>query len=142
MDMIDMAPILPLWRINVLRLFYAMIGFLMGSIVWKQLLFQSTGWPAMTGAAKALLAALALLCVIGLRHPVKMLPMLVFEVAWKTIWIALIAYPAWADGRLTADIEGLFWECSAVCAMYLAMPWRYIWNQYATSRGDPWLGRT
>ncbi len=131
-------PIVPVWQLNVLRLFYAMIALLMGNIVWQQLIFDSAGWPTMTGAAKALLAALALLCLFGLRYPLRMLPMLIFEIAWKTIWIALIAYPAWAIGKMTAGIEGLFWECSPVFVMYLIMPWRYIWHHYVTAPGEAW----
>jgi hypothetical protein len=131
-------PIVPVWRLNILRLFYAMIALLMGNVIWRQLIFGSANWPPMTGAAKALLAALSLLCLLGLRYPLAMLPMLIFEIAWKTIWMALIAYPAWANGRMTPGVEGLFWECSPVFVMYLIMPWRYIWHHYAKPRGEAW----
>ena len=58
-------PAVPFWQINLLRIFYFPIAFVMGSVVWQQVLFESAGWSWERGLAKSMLAALALLCLWG-----------------------------------------------------------------------------
>ncbi|MEQ1597635.1 MAG: hypothetical protein ABL985_21345, partial [Casimicrobium sp.] len=60
---------------------------------------------------KAMLGALALLSFLGLRYPLQMLPLMIYELAWKTVWIMTIALPAWLNHRMTAGIEELFYDC-------------------------------
>lgn len=48
----------------------------------------------MEGVVVCLLAAMSLLAFLGPRYPIRMLPILLFEVAWKEIWIAAVAIPA------------------------------------------------
>jgi hypothetical protein len=49
--------------------------------------------PVMEGVVACLLTAMSLLAFLGLRYPVRTLPILLFEVAWKAIWIAAVAVP-------------------------------------------------
>jgi hypothetical protein len=39
----------------------------------------------MRGVVRSVLAAVSLLAVLGIRYPLKMLPLLFFELVWKTI---------------------------------------------------------
>lgn len=132
------GPIVPVWQLNILRIVYLLIALVMGSFVWTQILFESADWPVMRGLAKSMLAALALLCLLGVRYPLKLLPLILYEIAWKTIWIGLIAFPAWSSGRMTADIEGLFYECVGVGLIYLVVPWRYVWFHYMQQPMEAW----
>jgi hypothetical protein len=131
---------LPVWRLNLLRLFYVVIALGLGVPVWMQLLTATPDWPLMRGVAKSLFAALALLCVLGVRHPSRMLPMLVFEVAWKVLWLSLIAFPAWRAGVMSADQERTFWECIGIVVVIALLPWRYIWRTFVAGRAERWRG--
>lgn len=132
------GPIVAIWQVTALRLFYLLIAVVMGGMIWSELIFAKGDVQPMRAVVQAMLAALSLLCVLGLRYPLKMLPLLFFEMGWKTIWIIFIAYPAWAGGTVTAQIEGLFWECIPVAIMYLIMPWRYIWHHYGQAPTEAW----
>ena len=43
-----------------------------------------------------LLTAMSLLAFLELRYPVRTLPSLLFDIASKMLWIAVIAIPAWS----------------------------------------------
>jgi len=130
-------PPVSLWRLNALRLIYLLIFLGLSSFVWEQLLFQSSDWPLMTGVAKSMFAALALLTLLGLRYPLQMLPLLLFETLWKTIWLALVAVPAAQNGRWE-DVESTFYECVGIVVVFVIMPWGHVWTRYVTRPGDPW----
>ena len=129
------------WRIVLLRLLYAAIALIMGSFVWRQILFESADWDVMRGLAKAMLAALALLSLWGVRYPLQMLPLMLFELAWKTIWLTLIALPAWRNGHWTPDIEALFYDCIGIVVLPFIMPWNYVWARYVRQPAEAWWGR-
>ena len=135
---ISAFPAVPFWQINLLRILYLLIALAMGSVIWQQVLFESAGWPLERGLAKSMLAALALLCLWGVRYPLQMLPLMLFELAWKTVWILLIALPAWNSGAMTKGIEALFYECIGVVVIYVAIPWRFAFVRYFSQPMEPW----
>lgn len=131
-------PVVPVWRLNLLRVFYVLIALGMGIGIWQQLLTATPDWPVIRGIAKALLGALALLCLCGLRYPLRMLPLLLYECAWKTVWLLLIALPAWRSGAMTDDQRQTFYECIGVIVLYAALPWSYLWKTYVVAPAEPW----
>ncbi|HEX4534273.1 MAG TPA: hypothetical protein VH000_08575 [Rhizomicrobium sp.] len=124
-----------LWRLYLLRGGYLLIAIGMGSIMVPAFL-QHGPWALDQGLKNAMLLALSVLCVLGLRYPLKMLPVLFFEMAWKGFWLGFIALPAWRNGTLDADMRDTVFSVSFV-AIYLALiPWDYVWCNYVTARGD------
>lgn len=134
-------PHVPVWNIVLLRISYALIAGVMGSIVWHQLIFESAGWPVARGLSKAMLGSLALMSLWGIRYPVRMLPLMLYELIWKTVWIGVIFVPAWYYDRASPDLEGLFWDCIGVLFVYIAVPWRYVWNAYFCQPTEPWRNK-
>jgi len=124
-----------LWRLYVMRGLYLLIGLAEGSIIWPQILNHPL---SMHSAASSLLGALTLLCLLGVRYPVQMLPLLLFELVWKTIWLAFVAYPVWMAGQMDADM----WESTKACLMVVivpfVIPWGYVFRHFVTMRGDRW----
>lgn len=134
-------PAVATWQINAMRFLFLLMAVVMGSVVWSQLLFESADWPVARGLAKSMLAALALLSLIGVRYPLQMLPLMLYEIAWKTIWLTLIAGRAWMAGKWNADIESLFTDCIGIVIAYFIVPWRYVWARYVMQAMEPLRGR-
>lgn len=131
-------PPVPFWQIHLLRFFFLLTAVVMGSLIWSQLLFKSADWHWGLGMGKSMLGALALLCLWGVRYPLQMLPLMVFELVWKTVWMIMIALPAWLNNRMTADIEDLFYDCIGVFILYIVIPWRYVFARFFAQPSEPW----
>ena len=129
------------WRINAMRFLFLLMALVMGSVVWSQLLFDSADWPVMRGLAKSMLAALALMSLFGVRYPLQMLPLMLYEIAWKTVWLTLIAGRAWMAGKWNADIESLFFDCIGIVIAFFIVPWHYVWARYVVQPMEPLRGR-
>ncbi|KGN30516.1 hypothetical protein N802_06785 [Knoellia sinensis KCTC 19936] len=68
-------------------------------------------------------------------HPVKLLPVLLFESAWKLLWLGLVALPRAMSGPLDEATTELLIKNSLVVIILAVTPWRYVWRTYAR-RGD------
>jgi hypothetical protein len=90
---------------------------------------------------RAFLGALTLLAALGVRYPVKMLPLLLFEFAWKTIWVASFGVPLWLTGQLDAATSETMSTClMGVVLMALVLPWGHVIRHYVQVPGDRWRG--
>lgn len=92
--------------------------------------------PRMDGVVVALLSALGILSVAGLFSPVRMLPLLVFEIAWKLIWASAVALPKWLDGSLDEDTLSTLFNCAVALPFVFVVPWRYVAGTFLGSH-DP-----
>jgi len=125
-------------RLNFLRAVYLLIALGMGSQVWPQILTGSGDWAGASGMVKSMLGAVTLLCLLGLRYPLKMLPLLLWEVVFKTTWLLVVALPAWRAGDMSAEIAENAVACGLVVLIYAAIPWRYVFRQYAGAAAERW----
>jgi hypothetical protein len=124
-----------LWRIYLLRAMYLLAAVGMGSIMVPAFLHHKP-WEFSHSVVNCMLLAMVVLALIGLRYPLKMLPLLFWEMAWKVIWLGAIAYPSWRDGTMTPDIQDNLFPCALVAILFVVMPWDYVWKNYVTARGD------
>jgi hypothetical protein len=85
-----------------------------------------------------LLTAMSLLAFVGLRHPLKLLPLLLLESAWKLLWLSVVALPQAVTGSLDADTTDTVLNCSLVVLILAVIPWRYVWRTYVRATGDRW----
>jgi hypothetical protein len=123
---------------SALRAGYLLLVVGLGSEIWPGIIHHVHAWSLMTGVAKSLLAALSALAVLGLRYPLKMLPLLFFETLWKAIWLIAIAWPLWSTHRMDADTLETAQACLMGVIFPIIIPWRYVFETYVSKRGDRW----
>jgi hypothetical protein len=127
-----------LFRLYVLRAMYLFIVVGLGAYLWPGVLDPEKRWELLQGQANCMLAAFSLLCVVGLRYPLQILPVLLWEVTWKTLWLALVPLPQWMAGHVDESIKSSIFACSMVVLVYLAIPWPYVLTHYVKARGERW----
>lgn len=77
------------------------------------------------------LLTLILLSLVGLVYPLKMLPVLLFEVIWKSAWLLLFALPMWLKAGLDEYAVSVAIAClMGVVLTPIAVPWGYVARQY------------
>jgi hypothetical protein len=131
---------LSLWQLNLLRVGYLVMGGGLAVVKWPSL-FAHEPWRLMEGTVECILVAMSVLALLGLRYPVRMLPVLLFEVAWKLIWLGVVALPLWADHRLVGDTREQAVAVLWVVIIIAVVPWRHVVVQHVMAPGDPWRGR-
>jgi hypothetical protein len=129
---------LPLYRLHLMRLGYLVLGLGLAVTKWPALFSQDESWPLMEGVVACILTAMSLLAFLGLRYPVRLLPILLFESAWKLIWLAVVAVPKLAADGMDPATQEVVFSCLLVVIILAVIPWRYVWQQYVAAKGDRW----
>ena len=128
-----------IFRLYVLRATYLLVVVGVGSMIWPLLLDTPETAEHFRGVTWALLGTVALLALLGLRYPLKMLPLLFFELIWKTTWLVTIGFPLRSSGHLEgAFSETWFANVFGFVIFSLAIPWRYVIGRYVREPGDRW----
>jgi hypothetical protein len=99
------APELSTTRLNLMRVGYALMGVGLALVKWP-LLPQAHDLPLFEGVTLSLLTAMSVLALLGLRHPRRMLPLLVLESLWKVLWLGVVALPQAASGTVDTATSG------------------------------------
>jgi hypothetical protein len=124
-------------RLNVMRVGYLLMGLGLAVVKWP-LLPQVRSLPLFEGVVLCILTAMSLLAFLGLRHPTTMLPLLVFEVMWKAIWLALVVLPDSLGAGLDAATSDVASSCSFIIVILVVTPWRHVWHHLVRAESDPW----
>jgi hypothetical protein len=129
-------------RLYLLRFGYLVFAVGLAATKWPLIISHVGPWPLMEGVETCMLVALSLLSFLGLRYPIKMLPILLFEIGWKLIWLTVIALPLLTTGTMDPATLNIFYACLWVVIVLAVIPWRYVVRQYVITRGDPWRSET
>lgn len=125
----------PLWRLYVLRAMYLILIVGLGAMIVPEIVSHEL---ASRGVIPALLGALWLLAFLGLRYPLKMLPLLMFELAWKAIWMVAYGLPQWSAGQYPPTFAEDFFNIAFGAILLLVIPWGYVWRHFVKAQGERW----
>lgn len=124
-------------RLNGLRVLYFLIALFLLSGVAPLL-----GEPApthMTSVGRALLVGLGIVALLGLRYPLQMLPVMLFEGAWKAVWLVFYGIPGWLAGEMEPAYASSFKDTGiGIILVIILVPWKYVFERYVRAPGDRW----
>src|SRR6476660_592061 len=125
-----------LTRLHVLRAMYLLLV-IGGALVFLPQLIGHE--PTARGVIPSMLGGVLVLACFGLRYPLQMIPILLFELAWKTIWLLDYGLPQWRAGVHTAQFTGDF-KAIALGPLLLIpiIPWGYALRHYLKKPGARW----
>jgi hypothetical protein len=121
-------------QILLLRLGYALVFGLVGYRSWIGILNHQGDWEPYMAAAVAMWASSSTLSLIGIFRPLRMLPLVLFEIGYKTIWLIAVAWPLWSADRLTGTAaEEMTYAFLPVIGPIVLVPWGYVFRTYLRS---------
>ena len=128
------------FRLNLLRVFYAVLFFGLGTFIWPDVVHHDATFAVTHGVRFSLLAGMGLMAGLGLRYPLQMLPLLLFELCWKAIYLIAFALPLYLahgiDAATAEDIRGVV----MVIVFVPCVPWRYVFANFVMKPGERWRG--
>ena len=123
-------------RLYVLRATYLLLVAGAGAMILPALIWHE---PTARGVIPAFIGAVALLAIFGLKYPLRMLPLLLFEFGWKTLWLLVFGLPQYLSGQQPPTFAEDFFNITfGVILMPLVIPWPYVWRHYVKAAADRW----
>ena len=129
------------FRLYLLRAAYLLIAVGLGIMIWPGIISPSEGLSHMGSVVRSVLGTVALLAALGIRYPLKMLPVLFFELVWKCIWVLAFGLPLWSTQQLDPDTRQTLSDCLiGIVLVLIVTPWGYVFRHYVKAHGEQWIG--
>ena len=124
-----------LFRLYVLRAMYLVLVVGLGAMIVPELVSHEL---TSRGVITSLLGAVWLLAFLGIRYPLEMLPLLMFELAWKAIWMLGYGLPQWSAGQYPPTFAEDSFNIAFGAILLLVIPWAYVWKHFVKRPGARW----
>ena len=122
-------------RLYVLRAMYLLLVVGLGAMIVPEIVSHEL---TSRGVIPSLLGAVWLLAFLGLRYPLQMLPLLLFELAWKAVWMVAYGLPQWSSGQRPATFAEDFFNIGTGAILLVVIPWGHVWRQYIKRPAERW----
>jgi hypothetical protein len=118
-------------QIHLLRLLFVLVIVFVGSDSWSAIFNHQGPWDHVKAVAVCVWAAYSTLSILGLINPLRMLPIVLFEIFYKSIWLVIVAYPLWSTNSLAGSpAEAMTHAFLWLPLPLLAVPWGYTIKTY------------
>lgn len=119
------------WRLHLMRGLFFLNFLSLAFDNWSEVLFPEGLNDTLTGVTISFWAAFSLLNLLGVRFPLKFIPILLLQLLYKSAWIVGTYLPARNEKSLTEDLNSFLWVCIAgVLLNLLIIPWRHVYTEY------------
>jgi len=122
-------------RLYLMRVVYLGNFVMLGFDVWPRIIHQDKPWDPLHGVAFSFWAALSTLSALGIRYPLAMLPLLLLQLLYKSVWLIAVAVPLRSAGR-SPELTNIF--VMGAIADLMVIPWPYVLAHYVRKRADRW----
>lgn len=121
----------PKLRLVLMRGLYLLTFIGLAFEAWDYLLHPEELIDYITGVTFSFWATYATLMGLGVRYPIKMLPLLFLQLAYKATWALAVYLPMESAGNVTPEAESFYQICiTAVIIDIVVIPWGYVFNNY------------
>ncbi|HYV48782.1 MAG TPA: hypothetical protein VFA20_28180 [Myxococcaceae bacterium] len=126
------------FRLYVLRATYLLMFVGLAYYYWPGIIRHGE-LSVSQSAVRSILGAVSLLALLGIRYPLQMLPLMLFELVWKSIWLIAMGLPLWLGNQVDAEVHESIKAClMGVILFPIVIPWPYVFASYVKRRGDRW----
>ncbi len=127
-----------LFRLYLLRALYLLVVVGLGIYVIPGIFFHQKPWAPQEAIVQCMLVAFWALCIFGLRYPLQMLPVLLWELIWKSAWLVIVALPLWLSNKMDDPAMLMAPSILGVVIFPFIIPWSYVFKHYVKNNGDRW----
>jgi hypothetical protein len=120
-------------RINiyVMRIFFALMFVFVGTEAWKVIITHKGPWNPTIAVAWCSWAAYSTLAILGVFRTLRMLPIMLYMIFYKCLWLSVVAYPLLVAGTLKgSSAEEMTYVFSGVIIPIIFMPWKFVYEKY------------
>ncbi|HEV7645390.1 MAG TPA: hypothetical protein VGO50_15715 [Pyrinomonadaceae bacterium] len=118
-------------NIYLLRVLYFLMFIGVGLETWSNIINHQGAWDHTRAVAFCVWAAYPTLSIFGLLKPLRWLPIVLFMIFYKTLWLIVVAYPLWQANALTGspadEMAHVFLGAPFIA---LIVPWVYVFKTY------------
>ncbi len=112
----------------------------LGIVVAPNFVISTFGWPlqdpVIFGVVGSVYIAFGVLSILGLRSPLKLVPVLFLQLSYKTVWFLGVALPLVMKGQFPAHgylFAAIF--LSYIIGDLIAIPFSYIFGKDTVTTG-------
>jgi hypothetical protein len=118
-------------NIYLLRVLYFLMFVGVGLQTWSTIINHQGPWDHTKAVAFCVWAAYPTLSIFGLLRPLRWLPIVIFMIFYKTLWVVVVAYPLWRAGALAGSpAEEMAHIFVWAPVIILVVPWIYVFKNY------------
>ena len=118
-------------NIYLLRVLYFLMFIGVAFEAWKTIITHQGPWDHTRAVAFCVWAAYPTLSIFGLIRPLQWLPIVIFMIFYKTLWVIVVAYPLWRAGALAGSpAEEMAHIFVWAPVIILIVPWVYVFKNY------------
>ena len=114
-------------NIYLLRFIYFLMVAFMSVDAWKMIFTHDDQIEKFQAVAICVWAAYGTLSFFGLLKPLKWLPIVLFMIFYKTLWLVVFAFPLWrTDSLAGSSFEEMTYIFLAGPLFAFFVPWKYV----------------
>jgi hypothetical protein len=118
-------------NVYALRVFYFLMAAFVAPWAWKTLFTHAGPWDHTRAVAICVWAVYPTLGLLGVIHPLRMLPIMLFTIGYKSLWFIFVAWPLYRAGALAGTPAGqMAADFALLPLLIIAVPWKYVYERY------------
>jgi len=124
----------PKYNLYLMRILFVLTFLFLGRDAWTEIFSHIGQWKPLDGVAYSFWAAYSTIMILGLRQPLKMIPLLLLQFSYKLIWLIAVAVPLYKSNNFDEAKELTIIFMIGVVLDILIIPWKYVFRNYFTTK--------